>query len=270
MLFFRDEYRSIYIHSRNYLTYEERPIVCRLFSPNENLRSPECICELIAVISCRKISRLSLAFLSVLHSSKKKRESLSYRLSKKDKEKIHPSRENFRERREGVTLMRPFSLEISVVSCIRLACLPKKIIAIKEGITSRQSIRSDSGFTRVKGDTRVIYIYIYNIYVCVCMYMYITRKTATWTKNKKGKKQGKKNRNPDRGDVQLSRDKEKKKKRKSIKRPRRTPDTTSSSSSSSERVPSIITVVRRLPFPYTQWILYRNVKALNANFVHGI
>lgn len=47
---------------------------------------------------------------------------------------------------------------------------------------------------------------------------------AMWTKNRKGKRQGKRNRNPDRGDVQLSRDKEKKKRReKSIKRPRRTP-----------------------------------------------
>lgn len=28
----RGEYRSIYIYYRNYLTYEERPIVCRLLS----------------------------------------------------------------------------------------------------------------------------------------------------------------------------------------------------------------------------------------------
>ena len=43
-------------------------------------------------------------------------------------------------------------------SYIRVACLPKKIIAIKEGITSRQSIRSDSGFTRVKA---ILEWYIY-------------------------------------------------------------------------------------------------------------
>lgn len=79
--------------------------------------------------------------------------------------------------------------------------------------------------------------------------MYIARKTATWTKNKKGKNRGKRTEIPIEETFNF-RETKKKKKRKSIKRPRRTSGATPSSSSP-ERVPSI-TVVRRLPFPYTQ------------------
>lgn len=136
-------------------------------------------------------------------------------------------RENFRERREAVT---PPFFRSKFPSCIRVVCLSRKIIAIKKSITSRQSIRSDSGFTRVKA----------------ILELYIWRCERKIEKVKTGEKEPK-SRSRRRSTFERQR---KKKKRKSIKRPRRTPGTTTSSSSS-ERVPSI-TVVRRLPFLYTQ------------------
>lgn len=152
---------ALYIYYRNYLTYEERPrsyVDCFL---DQNLQSCEMYLRINGRYRIAKFRDCRWRF-SVL-STRRKKKSLSYRLSRKNNEKFILSGRIFGKEGKLWRVRVPFRSKFP--SYIRVACLPKKIIAIKEGITSRQSIRSDSGFTRVKA---IFEWYIY-IYICVCM-----------------------------------------------------------------------------------------------------
>lgn len=102
---------------------------------------------------CR-ISRLSLALFGSLLSSEKKL--VTYHLSRKDSEKLILAQGEF-SGKKGSCDTSLFSLEIPVVHSHCMS-IEENNRNKKKSITSRQSIRSDSGFTRVK---TILELYIY-------------------------------------------------------------------------------------------------------------